>query len=314
MSFKKFRRAICGVALAAAVGTAAALSGCTIETSHPGAEVTIQFNGETYVLEYTLYRNMYPQTVRHFMELAEAGFYDNTIIHDYTSNDWYGGGYAYGEEYSTYYADNAMDDYLNDEAYYKEDDYMSLFNGGKLTPTVYTGYALDDEGNLIADEATAYPTLIGEFSDNDHTVENGQRGAEFGALKMYYTDKVINNIAEAHVFVKTGSGQLLEHDYADNCATSLFALQVSSGTSLTNSKYATFAYLADEQSEDVLNDLLDAIETYIDDEYNGTEDDFVTEVGAEVDRYEEIAEQATSVSYSVTSMPIIIKTVKITKY
>ena len=56
--------------------------------------------------------------MRHFIELAEAGFYDNTIIHDYTSNDWYGGGYVYNQEaYADAGSNNALDDYLNDPDY-----------------------------------------------------------------------------------------------------------------------------------------------------------------------------------------------------
>ena len=42
MSFKRLRRALFGVAAAAAVCASAALAGCTIETSHPRAEITVE--------------------------------------------------------------------------------------------------------------------------------------------------------------------------------------------------------------------------------------------------------------------------------
>lgn len=314
MSFKRLKRAILGVVIAATVGTSAALAGCTIETNHPNAEITVEFNGQTYVLEYTLYRNMYPQTVRHFIELAESGFYDNTIIHDYANNDWYGGGYSYDEAAYTEAEDNnALDDYLNDADYYLEDDYNALFNSGTLTPSVYTDYSYDDDGNMTVSAEDAYYSLIGEFSANDHVVDNGQRGAEYGSLKMFYTEKVIENVAEAHVFVKTGSGQILEHDYAYNSATSLFAIQVGSSSALSTSSYATFAYLSNDDAVATLDDLIAAIDDYIDDEYN-SDDDFIAETTAEVDRYERIAENATTVEYDVPRLPIIIKSVTITKH
>ena len=58
MSFKRLKRAVFGVALAAAVGASAALAGCTIETGHPRAKITVEFGGTEYVMEYKLYRNM----------------------------------------------------------------------------------------------------------------------------------------------------------------------------------------------------------------------------------------------------------------
>ena len=85
---KKLRFAAVTFALAGAIAVSASLSACAVKTSHPRAKISISFNEVTYDIEYTLYRNMYPQTVRHFIELADAGFYDNTVIHDYRSNDW----------------------------------------------------------------------------------------------------------------------------------------------------------------------------------------------------------------------------------
>ena len=97
MKFKKFARLICVAALAGAAVAVPLMSGCN--TDHPEARITIEYDSVTYVLNYKMYRNMYPQTVKHFIELADNGFYNNTIIHNYQSNssNWYGGGYRYEE-------------------------------------------------------------------------------------------------------------------------------------------------------------------------------------------------------------------------
>ncbi len=336
MKFKRLTRALCIGALAVAVGGVAAMSGCTMESDHPRATISIEFNGTTYDIEYTLYRNMYPVTVRHFIELADNGFYDNTIIHNYTSSDWYGGGYAYNvmtEDSGTYtaaYSDDSISEYLNDnyleDTNFKgaRDNYYDLFYTKKaLTASVYTPDAeYDYENNQMdIDDAYAYYTVYGEFSNNGHTIENGALSASFGTLKMYYTacniddDKYDN--AETKVYVKTGTGKILSAEYEYNCATSLFAIQVDDSSSLSTSSYATFGELRDDDAEDALNDLLDAIQDYIEDECGNDEDKFTTTTGdgeVTVNNKETIAEPAVSVSYTLTSEPIIIKSVKITKY
>ena len=83
MKFKNFGRVLCAVALSGMALAAPMLSGCN--TDHPEAKITIEYDGVSYVLEYKMYRNMYPQTVLHFIELADNNFYDNTIIHNYQS-------------------------------------------------------------------------------------------------------------------------------------------------------------------------------------------------------------------------------------
>ncbi|MDE6690643.1 MAG: hypothetical protein K2K04_01610, partial [Clostridia bacterium] len=90
MKFKKFGRALCICALAgvAAVASTSFMTAC--KDGHAEAKITIEYDKTTYVLEYTLYRNMYPQTVQHFIELADSRFYDNTIIHDREGSYWYG--------------------------------------------------------------------------------------------------------------------------------------------------------------------------------------------------------------------------------
>ena len=169
MSFRKIKYAAAGVAVAAVVGVTAALSGCTIETGRPRARITVEFNGTEYVIDFELYRDMYPQTVRHFIELADEGFYDDTVIHDYTSNDIYGGGYKYDQEkYEESIGGGSPEDYLDDSEIYLEDDYYALATreDSPITPSVFddAGYTYDDEGEdavLVPKEGEALPTLYG---------------------------------------------------------------------------------------------------------------------------------------------------------
>ena len=90
---KTFKRLVMAVAALAVVTAMPFMSAC--DSDHPEAVITISYNGNDYELKYKLYRNMYPQTVRHFIELADAGFYNGTIIHSYSSSYLYGGGYTY---------------------------------------------------------------------------------------------------------------------------------------------------------------------------------------------------------------------------
>ena len=76
---KFFKKLLVAATVVCSAGIAATAAGCNIETDHPGIKISVEFNGETYELDYTLYRNMYPNTVRHFIELTENGLYNNLI-------------------------------------------------------------------------------------------------------------------------------------------------------------------------------------------------------------------------------------------
>ena len=181
---KTFKRLVMAVAALAVVTAMPFMSAC--DSDHPEAVITISYNGNDYELKYKLYRNMYPQTVRHFIELADAGFYNGTIIHSYSSSYLYGGGYTYNAEsyesdYETDYEDGegAMREYF--QANSKESAYLDLFNSGALTPSVYTDYIEDHYIGKL-------PTVIGEVGDT-HVIQNGKLTGGFGALRMYYSDK-----------------------------------------------------------------------------------------------------------------------------
>ena len=313
---KKIKRVIITFILATVVAFSAALSACTIKTKHPRAEITIEFNDETYKIEYTLYRNMYPKTVQHFIELADAGYYNNMIVHNYTGTEWYTGGYSYEADdehyaYTTAYTNGDMTDYLNE--YSKEQGYYDLAANGTLTPTVYKQIAYDNSGNEIVKSEDALPALIGEFTANDHIIKNGALTADYGVLKMYYYDK---GETYQKVAIKNSFDQLLEHDYKYNAATSIFTIQASENSGHGANNYAIFAKLRNDKQADKLDALIEAIADYQDGTTTAN-GNFTTSVNTTVDRLDNFAEDGgrnISQNFNMTALPIIIRTVKITKY
>ena len=73
---KKVAR-IFSVLVAALLICSAAFLFTACETDHPKIKMTIEFNDKSYELTYKLYRNMYPKTVAHYLELIDMDFYDN---------------------------------------------------------------------------------------------------------------------------------------------------------------------------------------------------------------------------------------------
>ena len=313
---KKFRCALLAGALSAVVAFSAGFSACNIKTSHPRAKITVDFNNISYDIEYTLYRNMYPQTVQHFIELADAGFYDNMIVHNYnTSTDWFTGAYSYNavsetsdEVYATYDkayggGENALLEYLENNS--KEEEYYALAANNTLTPTVFKKIGYDDKGKPVPQDALA--TLIGEFSANDHKIEKNPLEAKMGCLKMFYYEKDESN---KKATIVNSAGQILEHDYQYNCATSIFSMQVGNTTSYSKDKYCVFA--TNDKAQDSLKDLMDAIADYIDD--YGYSGNFTTSVETSVDKLDTYSKPKKEEKFTMSRTPLVIKTVKITKY
>ncbi|MDE7163671.1 MAG: peptidylprolyl isomerase [Clostridia bacterium] len=297
MAFKKIGRVICAVALSGMALAAPMLAACN--TDHPEAKITVEFDGVSYVLEYKMYRNMYPQTVQHFIELADNGFYNDTIIHNYQSSSYmYGGGYGYSEtdelSYMEAYAEGkeGLLDYLDSVS--KEKEYATLADpaAGKITPSVYRDYQNGEYVNPLN-------TLIGEFSNNQHKIDNGALKGSYGALRMYYSAK-----SDAKNYVrldKYGSADGVMGEYRYNSATSLFSIQMSSSTS-SDSNYCIFATL---KSNDTLNSLRDALSKTVS----------TTETSLYVDNYDEfLAANSNEATYRVPNKAIIVRSVEITKY
>lgn len=301
MRFKRLGRAIaiCVLAGVASVCSTGVFAGC--KDGHAEAEITIEYDGVTYVLEYTMYPNMYPQTVQHFIELADNGFYNNTIIHDCQTSNWYGGGYSYvaGDEdgsYATAYENGkgGLLEYL--KASYKAGRtgaYADLFNSGKLTPTVYRDIR---EGRYV----DPYSTLIGEFTSNQHKIENGALKNSYGALKFYYTSISDDEGKKKHVYLdKEGSAFGVQGEYRYNSATSLFSIQTGTSTS-SDSTHCIFATL---DNTDTLRSLKTAVAKTSDYE--------------DVDVYvydELLGSNKVQANYRLRRKPIIVRSVSITKY
>jgi cyclophilin family peptidyl-prolyl cis-trans isomerase len=305
MSIKKIGRSVLLLAVTAAT-CVLPLSGCVIKTSHPEATITISFDGETYALKYKLYRNLYPQTVQHFIELADSGFYDNTIIHDYQTSYWYGGGYSYVEGtdendesgYVASFKNGAMADYLTNNS--KEEAYNTLAITS-LTPSVYKSYSNGQYTEPLT-------TLIGEFSANKHTVENGAITGGFGNLRMYYSSKSTD--AEVYTKKENNEDKVIIAPYKYNSATSIFSIQVGTSTS-TDSTHCVFGVMIDT---DVLEDLQEAITDWRDDS-DYTSSTFAPSSSIDIDNYDAIVgAKVNTGSYKATAEPIIVKSVKITKY
>ena len=272
------------LAATSVLSAAAMFAGC--QSDHPEIEMQIAFNGETYALEYTLYRKLAPKTVEHFLALVEGkdgvGYYDGLCVHDFESDRWYTGGYSYNEgklEYKKYY------------------DVVKTYEN---FPT----------GVFKADRETPTYTVYGEFSNNSFSVQSGALKPSFGSLTMYYTDK---NDHDESVYVTRNDGEgLSRKDYTYNSATSLFYINMKDNTSV-NASYCTFATL-NEESVSVLEDLQDAVSSYISDNYDETSD-FTTSVNVYADQDDYVVgSDGQSIAYDVTEKEIKIVSIKVTKY
>lgn len=312
MKFGKIKKLITCIALSAAtVCLACTATGCSAETDHPEISITYEFNGKSYTIEYTLYRNMYPNTVRHYLELVEEGFYNNTVIHDMESNDWFGGAYAYEKDIYAEYTENgadAMKEYY--ETYSKEAEYYGLFNKGKLSSTVYSNIVYDKNGKQVIDSDLAMATLIGEFSNNQHTIENGALTADFGCLKMYYSTRQ----TKKKVYVTPAGADIAFADYNKNCATYVFGVQVATTSTYVASQYCVFAEIKDDSP---LEDLIEAVEDYNEEQYGDKVTDHYLQPEVDVDIMDKFDEEADAVikeTFRSPKTPIIIKRIKINKY
>lgn len=312
MKFGKIKKLITCIALSATFACmAATAAGCNAETDHPEISITYEFNGKSYVIEYTLYRNMYPNTVRHFIELTENGFYNNTVVHNMESNDWFGGAYTYD---SATYADRAasadqMREYY--ETNTKELKYYELFNAGKLSATVYSNIDYDTKGNQVINKQLKMATLYGEFSDNQHEISKGALTAEYGCLKMYYSAKETKD----KVYVNPWGNEIFHYDYSKNCATYVFGMQVGTTSVYVASKYCVFATVKESSK---VEELVNAVTDYNNEVYGATAADYYISPEVDVDIMESFskvdADKAISETFRSPKTPIIIKKVKVVSY
>ena len=309
MNKSRLRKLITGLVGAAVVVFAAPLAGC--ETPKPHAVITFEFNETEYAVEYTLQRDTCPHTVRRFIELADNGYYDNTVIHDVQTNDWFTGGYSYeAEDYAARASENALADYLGSHSKYNE--FMGLFNANKLSVSVYGNHAYDARENEIPDQSTKLPTLFGEFKNNiQQTILNDRRSANYGCLKMFYYKDSLKDDKNT-VYVTPTSDQIILANYKNNAATSLFGVQMGDSSSDGIGDYAVFAMLSSDAARDKLEDLEEAVHDF--ENYATISSSVMVNVGELDEGTHAYKDKLIEQTFNAPNTAIVIKTVKITKY
>ena len=304
----------------AAVGTSALIlvsglamfTGCRT-SNYPEVTITYTFNGEDYEVDYILSRVDAPKTVQHFIELADAGFYDGVkdedgtvhpfVIHDYQDYTLKTGGY-----------------YLNDNGLV-EVDYLSAVR--KLE----SDRGITFTQSVWADEARTQPlySVYGEFKKNGIEQENGKEydHAE-GALVMYYTQKkATDGGTDEQVWVERADGgadndgekyQRLGYEY--NSTTSLFYTFTGESRTEADAVYCVIGMAKDYEGQ-LADGLLAAIEEY---EESLDEEDSFTDTQENVklnqyDYFDTVRKGGLTDDFETpVDMPIIIKSVKVTKY
>lgn len=282
MQNKILKKVLC-YALAAAGTLACATTMTACETNTPEAQIVLSFNGKTYTLEYEMNRKITPKTVAHFIALADAGYYNGLCVHNYQSTTgMYTGGYTYTDG-------NLV-----------AKDYFSI-----VTSYIPKSVWLDSS------KKTPTYTLYGEFEKNNFNVTNGALSESYGSLVMYYTSKSGGD----QVSIERNDGKgMATRSYEYNSATSQFYISLAA-TSSKNKNYCVFATLS-EDSKSALGSLQTAISDYMDDTFGEeAEEKFAESETVTVDENDPVVGgQGVAVSYDVPREPIIVKSVKITKY
>ena len=309
-----FKRTAC--VLSAAVvcaGACAMFSACT--TDHPKVTITYSFNGTDYAVSYTMSRVDAPKTVQHFIELADAGFYDGLCIHDYNENFMYTGGYTLEEN------ELVQKDYFSfvkdAEANGKKFTHTVWAKGADIVPTspLMAGYTAD------SDKVPLY-TVYGEFTENGAPTENARENVHsYGALVMYYStkgqDKTNVTTLRNDNGKNNGGDKYDTKTYEWNSATSLFYTYLGTSDVTRDRNYSVFGKV-DDAGDAKLRDLIAAIQ-----DFSATldEDAFAQEMHLtdyDLKKYEPIANVGNgglSADFKTpVDKPIIVKSVKITKY
>ncbi len=285
-SIKKFTCAI--LATVSAFGCAATLTAC--ETAHPKVEMEISFNGETYEVEYKLYRKTAPATVEHFLYLAGNGYYDGLCVHDYDGERMYTGEYSAVEGGE-----------LSHKNYYEA--IAAFENYDKFPHSVWEG----------SEKTSSTYTLKGEFKKNNFEVESGAIKESFGSLIMYYYDGE-DEAEDMRVYSVSASeeGKTNRGVYQNNLATSAFFISLKT-TQATNDDYCTFATVTDEGKKE-LEALQAAIAEYVSENYDDGEE-FTHELTKSVFEHDPfLKEFQVKESFEVPKEVIVVKKVKVVKY
>ncbi len=299
----KLVRRVAAIASSAvlAAGAVCMFAGCT--SKHPLVTVTYSFNGKEYAVEYELSRLMAPQTVQHFIELADAGWYEGTCIHDYNESFMYGGGYT-----------------VDEDGELQEKDYFAFVKGYEADHDAFTQSVRKND-----EVQTPLYTVYGEFSDNGCVPASVEYKHERGALVMYYTDKsdtgnfdVVVDRADSGKGNDGEKTQLVK--YSLNSATSLFYTCLNTDSS-RDSKYAVFGKVTDLTESGAFEQLIAAISSYRDALEEGV--DFTVTEEPRLDTLDHVGDDDfanvrggnNKASFSFPKeMPIVITSVTVDKY
>lgn len=277
---KKLKKIVTGGL--AVITTSACLGMFTAcETNRPKVELTVSFDQQSYTLEYNLYRKITPQTVAHFLALADAGFYKDMCVHNVGEDAWFTGAYEY------------------------KNNTLSLKDYYATAKKVIDKKVWLTNPKADVSAVPAY-TLYGEFESNYFSVENGALKEERGALVMYYTQKD----TDAEVYVEpNGSKTPALRDYEPNSATSQFYISFNvEETAQYNNHYCVFATLT-EDSVDDFNALTLAVAEKMEED-----EDFLQDVTVAQDVGDPIVgDYHAEVTYQVPTSPIKI-TVTVKKF
>lgn len=286
MNKKLFRKLTLLTAAVVTVGATFAFAGC--DTANPEVTITYTFQNKDYEVDYILSRSSAPQTVQHFIELAEHGYYEGLCIHDYKSDALYTGGYTYDE---------------GSESLVMK-DYFTTVQDWNLTQSVYR----------TDDLTTGTNTLYGEFEKNGVKREGSYYTHSRGALVMFYND---TNESTERVYTKRSGDSTLQSGsyYSNNCATSLFYTFTGSSSAKGDSE-CVFGKAKDYDNQlSGDNGLLTAIDDYIEtlsEEADGFTKEFAV---ANINQYDPIVKSTViSATFEVPIEAIVIKSVKVTKY
>lgn len=295
------RRAVAvGATALIAVSSVAMFAGCTT-SNNPEVTITYTFNGKDYAVDYVLSRVDAPKTVQHFIELADAGFYDGLVIHDYQDYTLKTGGYKL------------------ENGQLVEEDYLTTVKALEADGASFTQ-------SVWADEERTIPlySVYGEFSANGVEQENGKEYVHSeGALVMYYTPKKGQGGTDEQVWVQRADGgvdndgneyQRLGYEY--NSITSLFYTFTGESRTESDSVYCVIGK-AKNYTEQMEEGLLAAITEYED--TLEEEDSFTTELKNQplnrYDYFRNVQTAGLTADYAAPIlMPITVKSVKVTKY
>lgn len=301
---KRIKRGVC-LACAGVTAVLSAFAFTACQSSWPKVTIDIEFNGKSYSLAYRLYGKFFPQTVKHFTELAEKGFYDGLCVHDYASEGMYTGGYTYDKETQAL----------------TEKEYFTWAQSQTLTQSVFRPAGEDGV------PTEGINTLVGEFSANNYEIENNDKrygSKKEGALVMYYyTSADVSGMKDStqNVSVKRSTkrsdadGDAKWYDYRSymyNSATSLFYISATGSGSSVESNYCVFGELYDEDAEDEYDELTAAIKKYISDNALDA-DEFVEETTKSILTEDPYYVEQIKATFEVPVEPIIIKTIKVNR-